>query len=189
MVFLHGFPWDHNVDLEEQLRVLLAFNEAHGLPPFDFIHANNILSTGCFADTQGVAAALGLDTVLDEEPHVAGNVRTSGSRSGSRSSVSHRARAARLVAQGVYDSEADVPPLCFLPRFCCGQFLVTRDAVRARPRDFYRLALKLSLDLGRCNHFEYLWHAIFRHEAAFTGLNIGEFLEGLNANLGSNDAG
>jgi len=75
---------------------------------------------------------------------------------------------------------------CYLPKFCCAQFLVSREAIQRRPRSFYRLALKLVNELpyhpemGPCAEMEMLWHAIFRWEAHFTGLTINEFVYALH---------
>jgi hypothetical protein len=65
---------------------------------------------------------------------------------------------------------------CYRARYCCAQFIVSREAVLQRPRQFYRLARKLALDLKDCTQLEHLWHAIFRREASFTGLNLEQLL-------------
>lgn len=44
---------------------------------------------------------------------------------------------------------------------CCAQFIVHRDRIRLRSISFWRLALKLVIDLNDCSHFEHLWHVFF----------------------------
>ena len=45
---------------------------------------------------------------------------------------------------------------------CCAQFAVSSSAIRAYPLDFWKLALKLTLDNKQfCIVWEYMWHAVF----------------------------
>eukprot|EP00614_Pseudopedinella_elastica_P020195 CAMPEP_0172649434 /NCGR_PEP_ID=MMETSP1068-20121228/241785_1 /TAXON_ID=35684 /ORGANISM="Pseudopedinella elastica, Strain CCMP716" /LENGTH=680 /DNA_ID=CAMNT_0013463785 /DNA_START=140 /DNA_END=2183 /DNA_ORIENTATION=- len=154
MIFLHGYPFDHNPWLEEQLFELFKINRNYGLPEFRFVHLNLELHPKCVLNRapNGQSRLLGLDEELFN-------------KSSSKSF-------------GMPRSE-----ICYSAKFCCGQFLVSRKAVLARPRSFYRLALKLAREQGSCNQLEFLWHAIFRKEAVFTGLNLGEFLSHLRPTL------
>jgi hypothetical protein len=158
MIFLHGFPFDHNSELASHLPHLLALNRNKGLPEVDFVHLNDGFESprcwsatcdgpgksGCVSNSSdgstGISGILGLD---DE-----------------------------FTAQG-----SALNQLCYTSRYCCGQFIVSRRAVLTRSRDFYRLALKLSVDRRDCSAFENLWHVIFRHEIHFSGLGISSFLE------------
>ena len=152
MIFLHGYPFDHNPYLEEQLFELFKINRNYGLPEFRFVHLNLELHPKCVLNRapNGQSRLLGLDEELFN-------------KSSSKSF-------------GMPRSE-----ICYSAKFCCGQFLVSRKAVLARPRSFYRLALKLAQEQNDCIQLEFLWHAIFRKEAVFTGLNLGQFLGGLNS--------
>mmetsp|Transcript_47842 Transcript_47842/g.108567 ORF Transcript_47842/g.108567 Transcript_47842/m.108567 type:complete len:488 (+) Transcript_47842:194-1657(+) len=154
MIFLHGYPFDHNPWLEEQLFELFKINRNYGLPEFRFVHLNLELHPKCVLNRapNGQSRLLGLDEELFN-------------KSSSKSF-------------GMPRSE-----ICYSAKFCCGQFLVSRKAVLARPRSFYRLALKLAREQGSCNQLEFLWHAIFRREARFTGLNLGQFLDEFEAKL------
>ena len=45
---------------------------------------------------------------------------------------------------------------------CCAQFVVSSKAIHAYPLDFWKLALKLTLDNKQfCIVWEYMWHAVF----------------------------
>jgi hypothetical protein len=39
-IFVHGFPWDHNAFLEQQLMMFFRLNNNEGLPDFQFLHLN-----------------------------------------------------------------------------------------------------------------------------------------------------
>ena len=61
---------------------------------------------------------------------------------------------------------------CFHPLYCCGQFMVTREAILRRPLVFYRLALKAVTEAQDCSGMEHSWHAVFRFERQFSGKSI-----------------
>lgn len=45
---------------------------------------------------------------------------------------------------------------------CCAQFIVSSKTIQAYPLDFWKLALKLTLDNKQfCINWEYMWHAVF----------------------------
>jgi hypothetical protein len=45
--------------------------------------------------------------------------------------------------------------------YCCAQFIVHRSRIERHPLPFWRLALKLTIDMNDCSHFEHLWHIFF----------------------------
>lgn len=69
---------------------------------------------------------------------------------------------------------------CFTPRYCCGQFIVSRAAVRRHPRKLYRVGLKIMMERRLCNVMENFWHALFRGEAFYTGLSMYELVDTLD---------
>jgi hypothetical protein len=48
-----------------------------------------------------------------------------------------------------------------LSTYCCAQFIVHRSRILEHPLSFWRLALKIAIDMNDCSHFEHLWHVIF----------------------------
>lgn len=164
MIFLHGDPEDHNAAIFHELEELFAHNEAEGggLPDVSFVHANAETFGGCyFMDNLvgSISSSLGLDTEF------LGSFKTGVNA---------------IVGQhDDYSTVFGEHQPCFLAKYCCAQFIVSRAAVMSRPKKFYRLALKLSLDLRDCFQLEWLWHAIFRHEAFFSGFTIRELLSQL----------
>jgi len=49
----------------------------------------------------------------------------------------------------------------YLGTYCCAQFIVHRSRILKHPISFWRLALKIVIDLNDCSHFEHLWHIFF----------------------------
>lgn len=45
-----------------------------------------------------------------------------------------------------------------LSTYCCAQFIVHRSRILEHPLSFWRLALKITIDMNDCSHFEHLWH-------------------------------
>jgi len=45
--------------------------------------------------------------------------------------------------------------------YCCAQFIVHRSRILLHPISFWRLALKIVIDMNDCSHFEHLWHIFF----------------------------
>ncbi|CAF1124607.1 unnamed protein product [Adineta ricciae] len=45
--------------------------------------------------------------------------------------------------------------------YCCAQFIVHRSRILQHSISFWRLALKISIDMNDCSHFEHLWHIFF----------------------------
>jgi hypothetical protein len=48
-----------------------------------------------------------------------------------------------------------------LGTYCCAQFIVHRSRILQHPMSFWRLALKIAIDMNDCSHFEHLWHVFF----------------------------
>jgi hypothetical protein len=48
-----------------------------------------------------------------------------------------------------------------LGTYCCAQFIVHRSRILQHPISFWRLALKIVIDMNDCSHFEHLWHVFF----------------------------
>jgi len=48
-----------------------------------------------------------------------------------------------------------------LSTYCCAQFIVHRSRILRHPMSFWRLALKIVIDMNDCSHFEHLWHVFF----------------------------
>ena len=124
MIFIHGYPFDHNEQLVDLLPRLLRLNRERGLPSFDYVNLNDVWES---------PRCQPLHRRAEEEQE--------------------EATFSELL--GLNDEFAGSEPAgaateCFSSRYCCGQFLVSRDAVLSRPRSFYRLALKLSLDRREC---------------------------------------
>jgi hypothetical protein len=127
MIFIHGYPFDHNENLVEILPRLLRLNRDLGLPPYDFVHLNDVWETPrCWKNSAASAVfkkeydQLSLSEILGLDDELFGS-EPPGAMTG-----------------------------CYSARFCCGQFLVSRAAVLSRPRSFYRLALKLTLERQEC---------------------------------------
>jgi len=64
---------------------------------------------------------------------------------GATAAAAAAASAAAASAAAVGAAGACGTPRCFGAGHCCGQFLVSRAAVRSRPRRFYQLARKLAV--------------------------------------------
>jgi len=45
--------------------------------------------------------------------------------------------------------------------YCCAQFIVHRSRILQHPISFWRLALKITIDMNDCSYFEHLWHIFF----------------------------
>ena len=48
-----------------------------------------------------------------------------------------------------------------LGTYCCAQFIVHRSRILEHSLSFWRLALKITIDMNDCSHFEHLWHVFF----------------------------
>ena len=59
---------------------------------------------------------------------------------------------------GPLANEIDSLPL---RTYCCAQFIVHRTRILEHPLSFWRLALKITIDMNDCSHFEHLWHVFF----------------------------
>jgi len=67
-------------------------------------------------------------------------------------------------------------PDCFQPKYCCGQFIVSREAVLNRTLHFYHMLRKLAIDNQDCSVLEHIWHVIFGHSPEYDGLSITDLL-------------
>lgn len=148
--FLHGYPFDHNPYLDRQLSAFFRLNRRGGIPGFQFIHLNYEVFNQCYRNSAPNSISKLLG--LDDELL----------KSWPREAL----------------GTAETKP-CYVSRFCCGQFAVSKESIRRRTKDFYLLALKLTLDQRDCAQMENLWHAVFRSESTYTGLNLGEFLHAM----------
>jgi len=54
--------------------------------------------------------------------------------------------------------------------YCCAQFIVHRSRILQHPISFWRLALKIVIDMNDCSHFEHLWHVFFGEPNEFDQL-------------------
>jgi hypothetical protein len=55
----------------------------------------------------------------------------------------------------------------FVGTYCCAQFIVHRSRILQHPISFWRLALKITIDMNDCSHFEHLWHIFFGEPSEF----------------------
>ncbi|CAF1198181.1 unnamed protein product [Adineta steineri] len=53
-----------------------------------------------------------------------------------------------------------IKALC-LGTYCCAQFIIHRSRILQHPISFWRLALKIVIDMNDCSHFEHIWHVLF----------------------------
>ena len=51
--------------------------------------------------------------------------------------------------------------------YCCAQFIVHRSRILLHPISFWRLSLKIVIDINDCSHFEHLWHIFFSEPDKF----------------------
>ena len=63
--------------------------------------------------------------------------------------------------------------------YCCAQFVVTRETVQRKSRNWWRLAEKLVREHQDCSAMEHLWHYIFTGQTTFSGHTLGSYLRTL----------
>jgi hypothetical protein len=59
--------------------------------------------------------------------------------------------------------------------YCCAQFIVHRSRILQHPISFWRLALKITIDMNDCSHFEHLWHIFSVNQVNLINIKISPY--------------